>query len=199
MAVGKKVKHDIEIKVIYDTKEKDIDYTKLLLDKRIGSDGVKFVEIERATVKPLDINTKLPCKISTGDITFMYREKDSNEEWKLTNFCCEIKKSNDMFQSLYLKSSRDRLMNEIQRSYDYGLELYFVATEDLTTLSKTIHKIPKFRLTAVENTHFEQFMELQYKLKECGYNGVIVSGTDLAWVIRRCIKHYIKKKKIQYW
>ena len=195
----RKVKHDIEIKIVFDSREKDIDYTKLLLDKRIGSDGVKFIEIERATVKPLDINTNYPCKISTGDVTFMYREKDSNEEWKLTNFCAEIKKSTDMFQSLYLKSSRDRLMNEIQRSYDYGLELYFVATEDLTTLSKTIHKIPKFRLTAVENTHFEQFMQLQDKLKECGYNGVIVSGTDLAWVVRRCIKHYIKKNKIQYW
>jgi biopolymer transport protein ExbD len=90
-------------------------------------------------------------------------------------------------------------MDEVQRSYDYGLELYFVATEDLTTLSKTIHKIPKFRLTAVENTHFEQFMQLQDKLKECGYKGVIVSGADLAWVVRRCIKHYIKKNKIQYW
>ena len=195
----RKVKHDIEIKIVFDSREKDIDYTKLLLDKRIGSDGVKFVEIERATVKPLDVNTNSPCKTSTGDITFMYREKDSNEEWKLTNFCCEIKKSNDMFQSLYLKSSRDRLMNEIQRSYDYGLELYFVATEDLTILSKSIHKIPKFKLTAVENTHFEQFMQLQDKLKECGYNGVIVSGTDLAWVVRRCIKHYIKKNKIQVW
>lgn len=199
MGINKKVKHDIEIKIVFDSREKDIDYTKLLLDKRIGSDGVKFVEIERATVKPLDINTKLPCKTSTGDITFMYREKDSNEEWKLTNFCCELKKNTDMLQSLYLKSSRDRLFAEILRSYEYGLQLYFIATQDLTTLSKSIHKIPKFRLKAVENTHFEQFMELQDKLKECGYNGVIVSGTDLAWVIRRCIKHYIKKNKIQYW
>lgn len=195
----RKVKHDIEIKVVFDSREKDIDYTKLLLDKRIGSDGVKFVEIERATVKPLDVNTNAPCKISTGDVTFYYREKDTDMDWKLTNFCCEIKKSNDIFQSLYLKTNRDRLMDEVQRSHDYGLELYFIATEDLTTLSKTIHKIPKFRLTAVENTHFEQFLELQDKLKQCGYNGVIVSGSDLAWVIRRCIKHYIKKNKIQYW
>lgn len=197
--MARKTKHDIEVKLIFDTREKDVDYTKLLLDKRIGSDGVKFVEIERATVKPLNVNTNLPCKISTGDITFMYREKDTQEEWRLTNFCCEIKKNSDMFQSLYMKTNRDRLLLEIQRSYDYGLQLYFVSTEDLTTLSKTIHKIPKFRLTAVENTHFEQFMQLQDKLKECGYNGVIVSGTDLAWVVRRCIKHYIKKNKIQYW
>lgn len=197
--MARKTKHDIEVKIIYDKKEKDIDYTKLLLDKRIGSDGVKFIEVERETVKPLDVNTNLPCKISTGDITFYYREKDTQEEWRLTNFCCEIKKNSDMFQSLYMKANRDRLLLEIQRSYDYGLQLYFVSTEDLTTLSKTIHKIPKFRLTAVENTHFEQFMQLQDKLKECGYNGVIVSGTDLAWVIRRCIKHYIKKNKIQYW
>ena len=42
----RKTKHDIEIKVVFDTREKDIGYTKLLLDKRIGSDGVKFVEIE---------------------------------------------------------------------------------------------------------------------------------------------------------
>lgn len=186
-------KHDIEVKIQIDTREQDLDYVKNLIDSRISKDGVKLKEIEYICVKPNN------CKVSTSDITIMYREKDSNEDWKHSKLAIELKKGNDIFQSLYTKASRERLFKEIDRCKEYDLQLYFIVTDSLTDLSQKIHKIPKFKITQAENTHFEQLILLQEKLKECGYNGVIVSGADLTWVVRRCIKHYVKKNKLQYW
>ena len=45
---------------------------------------------------------------------------------------------------------------------------------------------------------FEKFVELQNKLTELGFSGVIVSGKGgLTWVLSRLIKSHIKKFKLQ--
>lgn len=188
----KKTKQDIEIKLVYDSRENDTSYLKDILDSRISKDGIKFVKIEKQCVKPDG------CYISTGDITIEYRIKDSNSEWIKSKLAIELKKSLDMFSSLYMKANRDRLFDELSRAKEYGLDFYFVASDSLSELTKKIHKVPKFRNSNVENTHFDMMIKLDDKLRECGFNGVITSGSDLAWCIKRIIKHHIKKNKLQY-
>ena len=191
--MARAVKKDILVKYVIDSREKDISYTKDLLDQRISKDGIKFVEIETKAVKPNG------CKVSTGDITIEIKAKDDeNSEWKETTFCLELKKKNDIFGSLYTADSRNRLFAEIDRCKEYGLELYFICTDDFGDINKIIQKIPKFRNSNVHNTHFENVMKLQEKLLYSGYQGILTSGSDLAWLIRRLAKYYIKKNKLQY-
>lgn len=192
MAIKKK--QDIEVKVLIDNREKDISYIKELIDGRITKDGIKIVEIEKQCVKPLGCEDKQ----STGDVTIEYRIKGSNSDWIKSNLAIECKRGMDFFSSLYMKANRDRLMMEIQRGYDYKLDFYVVVTDSLSELTKKIHKVPKFRNSNVENTHFDMMIKLDDKLRECGFNGVITSGSDLTWCIKRIIKHHIKKNKLQY-
>ena len=190
----RKKKYDVEVKVLIDNKEKDISYIKELIDGKITKDGIKIVETEKQCVKPLGCEEGQ----STGDLTIEYRIKDSNSEWIKSNLAIELKKSTDAFSSLYMKANRDRLFLELDRGKKYGLDFYFIVTDSLSELTKKIHKIAKFRNSNVENTHFDMMLKLDDKLRECGFNGVIVSGNDLAWCIKRVIKHHIKKNKLQY-
>ena len=160
----------------------------------IGSTPSSRVEIEKQCVKPLGCEEGQ----STGDLTIEYRIKDSNSEWIKSNLAIELKKSTDAFSSLYMKANRDRLFLELDRGKKYGLDFYFIVTDSLSELTKKIHKIAKFRNSNVENTHFDMMLKLDDKLRECGFNGVIVSGNDLTWCIKRVIKHHIKKNKLQY-
>lgn len=185
-------KKDIEVTWIIDSREQDIKYTKDLVDSRISKDGIKFVGIETRAVKPNG------CKVSTGDVTIVYREKDSNSEWIETSFCLELKKTTDVFSSLYMANNRDRLFAEIDRAKENELDFYFIVTDDFGSINKAIQKIPKFRNTNAHNTHFENVMKLQEKLHECGFNGILTSGSDLSWLIRRLAKYHIKKNKLQY-
>ena len=202
----RKTKHDIEIQIVFDSRENNIDYLKYLLDSRITKDGIKFVECVKECVKPLDKNTGLPCKISTTDLTFRYREKDSNSEWINVPFGIELKKKLDIFSSLYLKKNRDNLYFELQRCVDYGISLYFISTNSYYDTLKQLKEIKKFNnpksSTNIINTHFEQLTEFTKKLSDSGYGSIIISGNStemLAWTIKRCIKHYIAKNKLQMW
>ena len=197
MAV-KKVKKELEILLLVDNREQDRSYISGILDSRINKDGIKISEVEYCTVKPLDINTGLPCKTSTGDISIMFREKGSNSEWIPTNLSLEIKKKLDLFSSLYTKDNRVRLELEIDRAKDYGLDFYFICDNSLADTISQIKKVPKLKMTNCEVTHFDQLINLNRKLNECGFDGLIVSGKELSWTIRRLIKLFIKENKLQY-
>ena len=82
----KKVKKDIDVKYVIDTRERDLNYTKDILDKRRGSDGIKFTEIEVKTCKPNGM------KVSSGDVTIEYRVAGTEDEWIESKFVLEIKK-----------------------------------------------------------------------------------------------------------
>lgn len=185
-------KNNIEVKVIIDTRERDISYLKDLLDVRIKKDGIKLKESEVKTCKPDG------CKLSTGDITIEYRIKDSDEEWIKTKLCIELKKGGDNFSSIYLKANRDRLFREIGRAKEYGLDFYYVILDDMTETSKKIKKIPKFRNKNVNVTYFNNYLKLEDELRNNGFRSPIISGNDLAWTIKRIIKQHIKEHKLQY-
>ena len=191
-------KKNIAIKIIVDTREQDVSYIKDCLDSRIGKDGIKIESYEIATVKPLDVNTGEPCKTSTGDITIMYREKDTDNEWKLSNLAVELKKNLDILSSLLNASNRERLQAECLRAKEYGLDFYFITTNSLDDTIKQIAKVPKLRATNCEVTHFEQLCDYNKLLADSGHNPIIVSGKSLAWSIRRVIKRHVKENKLQY-
>ena len=194
--MARKTKKEIEVKVLYDPKEKITDYTKELIDLRIGKDKIKIVEVERATVKPLDITTGLPCKISTSDVTILIREKDSNSEWIPTTLAIELKRGLDAFSSLY--SNKQRLFDEISRCKEYGHRLYFISENSMSDTIAQIQKVPRLKNTGAENSHLDQMIELNRFLTSNGFDSVITCGKSMAWSIRRVIKHFIKENKLQY-
>lgn len=191
--MARAVKSPIDIKVVIDTREQNVEYTKDILDKRRGSDGIKLTEIEVKTCKPNGM------KVSSGDVTFEYREAESNGEWIESKFVLEIKKGTDILTTLFTKESRERFYRELDRIKEEDLDFYMISTDDCETITKAIKKIPKFRNTSTEITHFENFMNLQDKLLEMNFRGVIISGkNDLGWVVRRLIKRHVIKNKLQY-
>lgn len=189
MAVKKNL--PLNVMLVVDSREKTTDYIKDIIDKRRSSDGIKIVDYKVEAVKPLG------CKTSTSDITIEF-QFDGEEEWFKTKFAVELKKGTDIYQSLSTKASKERLFNELDRSKEAECDFYFLVTDDVETINKLIKKIPKFRNTNADITHFDNFMKLQEKLLELGYTGVIATGkNELGYVIRRLIKYHIKKFKLQ--
>ena len=189
MAVKKNL--PINVCVIQDSREKDTYYIKDMLDQRRGKDGIKFTEFRVEAVKPLG------CKTSTGDLSFEF-QFDGEEEWQKTKFVVEIKKSLDLTNSITNKANFDRLCRELERGKEANLDFYFVSTSDVETINKELSKVPRLRNTNMDIVGFEKYIDLQNKLTELGFCGVIVSGRQgLAWVLRRLIKIHIKKFKLQ--
>ena len=196
--MARAVKKSLEVCLQIDNREQDTDYVKGILDSRVNKDGIKITQVEYCTVKPLDKNTGQPCKVSTGDISIKIRELGTDNEWIQTNLAIECKKNLDEFSSLYSKDSRTRLEAEVLRAKDYGLTFYFICTNSLSDTIAQIKKVPKLKTTNCEVTHFEQLINFNRFLQEQGFDGIIISGKELAWTIRRLIKLYIKENKLQY-
>ena len=189
MAVKKNL--PINVCIVQDSREKDTYYIKDMLEQRRGKDGIKFTDVKVEAVKPLG------CKTSTGDLTFEF-QFDGEEEWQKTKFVVEIKKSLDLTSSITNKANFDRLCRELERGKEANLDFYFISTSDVETINKELSKVPRFRNTNMDTVGFEKYIDLQNKLTELGFCGVIVSGRQgLAWVLRRLIKIHIKKFKLQ--
>jgi len=183
-------KHNIDVKILIDTREKNIDYLKTIkIDSRRNSDGIKVIEIERCTVKPTN-----ECA-SIGDISFSYKiEGDS--EWTQAKFAIERKAGLDLFSSLYTKANKTRLESEMKRAYDNNIDMYFIVTDDISLLKSKIIKVRKFddKSCIIFFDNLLKFNELLMK-----YNiPFITSGEDLGWLVRRLVKKYIQKYKLNY-
>lgn len=192
----KKTKNQIEVIILYDTREQSLDYLKTIqIDKRVGSDGIKIIGVEKEICKPNQ------CRVSTGDVTFKWRLKDSNEEWKYSNLCIEIKKGLDEFSSLYTKDNRCRLQDEVNRAFEEKMDFYFLITDNLTELNKKILKIPKFKYSKQSlptHTFFNHYMKFNEYLSSKGFREMLCIGEDIGFVIRRLVKDNIIKNKLQY-
>ena len=62
----KKTKNQIEVIILYDTREQSLEYLKTIqIDKKVGSDGIKIIGVEKEICKPNQ------CRISSkGSITY---------------------------------------------------------------------------------------------------------------------------------
>lgn len=182
---------NIDIKIIYDTREKDLKFLDTIeIDKRRRKDGTKIIEIEQKTVKPRGVAK------STGDITYEYRIEDG--KWIKSNLAIEIKKSLDIFQSTYLKASYDRLIREVTRAKEGGLDFYFICDSDITLIVNKIKKLENIKSNRVPyNAHItfiNKFLKLNKDMAKLGFvEGVLVSS-DLGLLIRRLVKNNITKE-----
>ena len=185
------LKKNMDIIIQIDNKEKDLSYVKSIkLDQRRNKDGQKILSTEMCTVKP---NTEL----GTCDVSFKYCFPDLNpNEFIQAPFGVELKKRGDAFSSVYTKANFDRLKREVDRSVEAKVDMYYVVTDDITIARKRIERIKRF----TDNTS-KIFFDNMLKFNEyLMINKIpyITCGTDIGWVIRRLIKHHIKKYKLNY-
>lgn len=187
------MKSEIDVKIIYDTREQDIGYIKYIkLDKRRSKDGIKIISCERAICKPHG------CLKSTGDLTYMYKLKGS-DEWIQSSFAIELKKGMDLFSSLYTKENFVRLKKEIDRAVDAKLQFFFVVTDSVYQTRKGLDKVKKVSRNA-DTIYFGKLLELNKYLTKSGFDSIITTGRSkdtLAFCIRRLVKDNIKKMKLK--
>ena len=188
LKMARKTKHKILVTYLVDTREKDIDYTKRLkIHKRMPTDGIKFVGVERCTVKPKqDIN-------SFGDISFKWKFED-DEEWVQANFSLERKGGLDLFTTIYTKSNFDRFMLELDRAKDS--DFYIVHTDDMSEIVDKILKVRRFN----ENTckvFFDRYLKLLEEAQKRNIK-IVTSGRQIEFVIYRLIKKHITDNKLNY-
>ena len=182
---------DVEVLCVIDSRENDLSYIQPLLDSEPTKDGISFVGHRIEAVKPKG------SKYSTGDLTILYRKKGT-EEWLESNLSIELKKGLDSFSSIYTAENRDRLYTEIDRASAYGLDFYFLITDHFTDISKKVNNLPLLKGKHAESVYFKELVKLNKKLTQEGFDGIITTGNDLAFCIKRIIKKHIAEKKLNY-
>lgn len=186
-----KKKYPIDILIIVDSREKDISYLKPIITSEPTKDDISFTGYRIEAVKPKG------CKYSTGDLTILYKRKGA-DEWLETNLAIELKKGLDVFSSIYTKENRDNLYLEIDRASAYGLDFYFLITDHFTDISKKVNNLPLLKGKHAESVYFKELIKLNKKLTQEGFDGIITTGDDLAFCIKRIIKKHIADKKLNY-
>ncbi len=181
----------VDLRIVIDTREKARDYLlpDYLIDNRRNKSGAKIVSIIEGTVRPKGV-TK-----STGDITLEYRF-DGEKEWLKTSIAIEIKRSSDLFGTLY--SNKKRFREELKRADEAGLDFWIIHDHDFTTHKKYVDSLMAKGLT--RKGGFEAFGEAYLELVEEGRKIVVVSdskkGTAIA--IRRVLKRHWNKYRKNY-
>lgn len=186
-------KKSIIIKLIVDSREQDLKYLeKFEFNKKFGSDKIKIESYEiRTPFKCLDKNGK-DIKTSTGDIGIEY--SFDGIEWFKTNLSIELKKDADFSTTLY--SNWKRFSNEIERAKEYGLDFYIIYSQSSKQMLENFEKLKYMKripfYAKPEKIIYDRMIELLD-------NGVkIIYTHQIEEVIKRIIKNYIKKNKLQY-
>lgn len=181
-------KHNIEVKIVIDSKEKITDWLDdFEFDKTYKSDKVMISSYEQRCVKPLG------CSVSTSDLTIEYR-LEGNKEWQKTKLATEIKRKGDLVNTLY--SNMKRFKEELKRAEEAELEFYFLHDWDFEDARNHIKKLQAMKKMGY-NTRPEITFESNYihvsKRANC-----ICCGRYFADAIRRIIKDFIKENRLQY-
>lgn len=182
---------EFDIRIIIDTREKDLSYVGEI-DKRRRKDGTKIIEIEQKTCYPKG------CKKSTADITFEYRV--DRGEWTKASFGIEIKKRQDMIQSISTVAKYDRLLREAKRAKEADIDFYFICNADIGILVKDLKRLeenPRNKIRRGSHiTFIKKYVQFNNDLVDLGYKEGIIVCTDLWMIVRRLIKNHIEKEKI---
>jgi hypothetical protein len=186
-------KKNIIVKLIVDSREQDLSYLdKFEFNKKFGTDKIKIEGYEiRTPFKCLDKDGN-EIKTSTGDIGIEY--SFDGETWYKTNLSIELKKDSDFSTTLY--SNWKRFSNEIERVKEYGLDFYIVYNQSTRQMKECFDKLKHMKripfYAKPEKVIYDRMIELQD-------DGVKMIYThEIEEVIKRIIKNYIKKNKIQY-
>lgn len=184
----RQVKKKIDVRIIIDTRERNLDYIKdLKFDKDYGADKIKILDYKIETVKCLSTPT------STGDITIQYRF-EGETTWKKTKLSIERKFDSDIFSTLY--SSYKRFTNELNRADKYDLDFYIVHNWSFNDIKAHILRLQKMNKMSYKTQPYyvflDRYLEISNKV------AVVQCDDDFALVVRRIIKKFIKDKKLQY-
>lgn len=188
-------KNNILIKIVVDSREKNNTWIEddFKFDKKYGSDKIKIEGYMTAyPMKCLDENG-IEIGTSTGDISIIY-SLDDGETWYKTNLSIELKKGTDFMSTLY--SDYKRFKEEIKRAKEYGLDFYLVYNQSTRQMITDFNKL-KYRKRISYNMKPEKV--IYDRMIELVDNGVkLIYSHQIDEVIRRIIKCYIKKNKLQY-
>lgn len=187
-------KNNILVKLIIDSREKDNKWLdKFKFDKKYSSEKIKITDYEiRTPFKCLDSDGNI-IKTSTGDIGIEY-SLNNGEIWSKTNLSIELKKDSDFTTTLY--SNWKRFSSEIDRAKEYGLDFYLVYNQSTKQIHehfdklKSMKKIPYY--SNPEKAIYDRMLELG------DLNITMIYTHEIHEVVKRIIKHHIKKNKLQY-
>lgn len=183
-------KHNIEVKVIIDSREQ---ITKWLdefeFDNKYKSDKIMISSYETKCFKADG------ASISTGDIGIEIR-LEGEKEWKKTKLSIERKLGSDIFGTLFMSENVKRFHKEIDRGEEYGLQMYFLHDWDFIDVDNHIKRLQKLgkvgKKTRPDIVFRDNYINVSKRM------ACICCGGDFSGTIRRIIKNYIQSERLQY-
>ncbi|MGL4999921.1 MAG: hypothetical protein ACRC5T_13240, partial [Cetobacterium sp.] len=185
---------NILVKLVVDSREKDLTYLeKFKFDKKYSSEKIKIVGYEIHTPMKCCDKDGIDIKTSTGDVSIVF-SLDDGLTWNKSNLSIELKKGSDFTSTLY--SNWKRFICEIDRSIEHSLDFYLVYSQSTRQMEEHFDKLKSMkRIPYYTNPHkvvYDRMLEL-------GDMGITMIYThEIHEVVKRVVKHHIKKNKLQY-
>ncbi|MGL5962631.1 MAG: hypothetical protein ACRCZ0_11880 [Cetobacterium sp.] len=187
-------KQQVLVKLVVDSREQDNSWLdKFKFDKKFSTEKIKIDSYEVKTpFKCNDFDGKA-IKTSTGDVGYEY-SFDNGETWNKSNLSIELKKDEDFSSTLF--SSYTRFSKEIERTKEYGLDFYIVYNQSTRQMKEHFDKLKSMRRVSYysnpEKVVYDRMIELS------DLNIPLLYTHEIHELVKRLIKHHIKKYKIQY-
>lgn len=189
-----KKRGNILVRLLIDSREKDLSFVdKFKFDKKYSSEKIK-IEGYRICypMKCFDKNMN-EVSISTGDISIEY-SLDEGVTWKKTNLAIELKKGSDFSSTIY--SNWKRFSEEIKRTKEYELDFYLVYNQSTRQMHEHFDKLKSMRKILYSASPQKVIYDRMLELGDL--NITMIYTHEIHEVIKRIIKHHIKKNKLQY-
>jgi hypothetical protein len=187
-------KSNIRIKIICDSREKQLDWIEkhFKFDKKYLSDKMMIEGYEIHTpFKCLDKNGE-KIKTSTGDCGIIY-SIDEGETWNDANLAIELKRDSDMNSTLY--SSWKRFSSELDRAEEHGLDFYIVYNQSTREMLDHFAKLKVMKRIKFyekpESTYYDRLIDIAKRVP-------VIYTHEIHVVVRRIIKNYVKQQRLQY-
>lgn len=191
--MARQSKQEIYIKILVDSREKDLSWLdKFKFDKKISNEKIQIIGYElREPFKALsNQGKKIPT--STGDVGISY--SFDQDTWYDTTLSIELKKGEDFTTTLY--SNWTRFKKEIERAKEYGLDFYLVYNQSTSKMYEHFDKLKTLRRIPYSVQAHKVVYDRMLELMD---NNIPLFYThEIHEVVKRIIKHYVKKHKLQY-
>lgn len=187
-------KSNILVKLIIDSREQDLSFLdKFKFDKKYSAEKIK--------IDGYDIHYPMKCldkenneiKTSTGDISIMF-SLDEGLTWNKTNLSIELKKDSDFSSTIY--SNWKRFSDEINRAKEYGLDFYIVYNQSTRQMHEHFDKLKSMKKIPYYATPHKVIYDRMLELGDL--NITMIYSHEIHEIIKRIVKHHIKKNKLQY-
>lgn len=187
-------KQNILIKLIVDSREQDLKWIdKFKFDKKYSTEKIKIDRYEIQTpFKCIDCNGD-NIKTSTGDIGIEY-SLDEGLTWNKTTLSIELKRDSDFTSTLY--SNWKRFSSELDRVKDYGLDFYIVYNQSTRQMDEHFDKLKSMKRIPYYATPKKVIYDKMLEISDM--NIPLIYTHEIHEVVKRIIKHYVKKNKLQY-